>query len=149
MSKVEASIAIAAPPEAVWAIVMDPARLGDWVTIHRRLGHADPAPLSRGSTLEQTLELRGARFKVKWTVAEATPSKLAVWEGVGPAQSRARTAYMLAPDGDGGTRFDYENDFTAPLGPLGAATARLLVGGLSEREAKATLRRLKALLENG
>ena len=147
MSKVEVSIGIAAPPEAVWAVVMDPTRLGEWVTIHRRLGAADPAPLKRGSTLEQTLELRGAPFKVRWTVAEATRPTLAVWEGAGPARSRARTAYMLAPDGDGGTRFDYENDFTAPLGPLGAVAGQLLVGGLSEREANASLRRLKALLE--
>ncbi|MGI8512503.1 MAG: hypothetical protein ACR2NH_07725, partial [Solirubrobacteraceae bacterium] len=66
----------------------------------------------------------------------------------GPARSKARTAYRLSADGNGGTRFDYENEFKAPLGPLGAAASRALVGGLPAREAKASLQRLKALLEN-
>ncbi len=61
--------------------------------------------------------------------------------------SHARTAYVLEPDGDGGTRFHYENEFKAPGGPLGAAASRVLVGGLPEREAKASLQKLKALLE--
>jgi len=147
VSKVEVSITIAATPAAIWAVVMDPDRLGDWVTIHRGLGKADPAPLKLGSKLEQTLEIRGAPFKVKWTVAEATKPSIAVWEGSGPARSRAHTAYKLTPEGKGKTRFDYENDFKTPLGPLGKIAGRLLVGGTSEREANASLAKLKALLE--
>ena len=54
--------------------------------------------------------------------------------------------YRLSP-ADGGTRFDYENEFNPPLGPLGAAASRALVGGLPQREANATLQRLKALIE--
>jgi len=32
---VSESIEIAAPIETVWDVVMDPERLGEWVTIHR------------------------------------------------------------------------------------------------------------------
>ncbi len=140
MSKVRASILLDASPQEVWDVVMDPERLGEWVTIHRGLG-------AHGRDhMEQTLHLRGVSFHVTWELAESDPPHRAVWEGRGPARSKAHTAYRITAL-DGGSRFDYENEFKAPFGPLGAAASRALVGGVSEREADATLRRLKALLE--
>jgi hypothetical protein len=68
------------------------------------------------------------------------------WEGRGPARSHASTEYRLTPH-NGGTRFDYRNELKAPLGPLGALASRALVGGVPEKEATASLERLKALLE--
>jgi carbon monoxide dehydrogenase subunit G len=147
MAKVTSSIDIPAPPEDVWDVVMDPARFGDWVTIHRKVGKVSDRPLVAGSTLEQTLCLRGVNFHVKWEVEQAKEPRLAVWNGRGPARSKAHTAYRLSPDGTGGTRFDYENEFKPPLGPLGAAASRALVGGIPEREARNTLERLKSLFE--
>ena len=71
----------------------------------------------------------------------------AVWEGRGPARARAHTSYLLEPDGNGGTRFEYANEFKPPLGPVGAAANRVLMGGMPQREANRTLRRLKELVE--
>jgi hypothetical protein len=49
---------------------------------------------------------------------------------------------------DGGrTKFEYENEFKAPGGILGAAASRVIVGGVPEREANRSLQNLKALLE--
>jgi hypothetical protein len=49
---------------------------------------------------------------------------------------------------DGGrTRFDYENEFKAPGGIIGAAASRVLVGGVPQREATRSLQQLKALIE--
>jgi uncharacterized protein YndB with AHSA1/START domain len=147
MSRVTASIEIDAPRERVWEVVMDPARLGDWVTIHRETEEVSDRRLRDGSTLRQKLHLRNFNITVVWTVVEAHEPELAVWNGRGPARSKAHILYRLTPDGDGGTRFEYENEFTAPLGPLGAAASRAVVGGQPQREANATLRRLKALIE--
>lgn len=146
MAKVETSIHIATGPEAVWDVIMDPQRLGDWVTIHRRLGEVSPGPLEVGSLVEQTMCLRGATFKVKWRVVELDAPRHAIWEGKGPARSSALIRDELTAE-DGGTRFEYVNEFKAPMGPLGSVASRVLVGGLSEREAEASLKRLKALLE--
>ena len=143
MSKVTSSIHIAAPPQAVWDVVMDPERLADWVTIHRGLG-------KHGRThMEQTLHIRGVNFHVHWDLVESDEPRLAVWEGRGPARSHATTEYRLKPDGNGGTRFDYTNEFKAPLGPLGSVASRAVMGGVPEREAKKSLAKLKALLEKG
>jgi uncharacterized protein YndB with AHSA1/START domain len=145
-NKVTASVDIDAPPEEVFRTVLDPNRLGDWVTIHRRVNEADDGPPRKGFQMQQTLSLHGAHFKVRWTLTDVKEPERATWEGRGPAHSYARTSYRLTAV-NGGTRFDYENEFHAPGGLLGAAAARALVGGASEREAHRTLERLKRLLE--
>lgn len=89
MSRVTVSTRIDAEPQAVWDVLMDPDSLADWVTIHRRLGKVSDRPLREGSTLEQTLCLRGANFKVRWTVADIEPCSLAGPHGL-PAGRRGR-----------------------------------------------------------
>jgi len=143
---VTATIDIDAPPEEVYETMLDPARLDEWVTIHRRVNQHDDGPLREGYEMVQTLCLRGANFKVRWTLTEADRPDHATWEGRGPAHSYARTSYTLRAV-DGGTRFEYENEFKAPGGFLGAAASRVIVGGVPEREADRSLQRLKALLE--
>ena len=49
MSHVTAEIQIDAPPEKVWAVALDPKRLGEWVTIHRKLHDAPDRPVTTGS----------------------------------------------------------------------------------------------------
>jgi uncharacterized membrane protein len=145
---VTASIDIDAPREKVYDLVLDPKRLDQWVTIHRRVNRVDPGPPHEGYEMDQTLCLRGANFKVHWKLTEADRPGRVTWEGRGPAHSYARTSYLLK-DADGGkTRFEYENEFKAPGGIIGAAASRVLMGGVPEREATRSLQRLKALLEN-
>jgi carbon monoxide dehydrogenase subunit G len=147
MSLVTASIHIDAPPGDVWKLIMDPDKLGDWVTVHRGLGRADAGPPRVGYQMDQHVHLRGVSLDVHWTLVECNPCRLAVWEGRGPARSRAHTEYALQAAGDGGTRFDYRNEFYPPFGPIGAILSRALVGGMPEREAERTLERLRARLE--
>ncbi len=146
MSAVDASIQIAAPPEDVWETVMDPSRLSEWVTIHRKLVHADEGRPHVGYTMDQQIHLRGVSLEVHWTLVECRARERAVWEGRGPARSRARSEYLLRAE-NGGTRFDYRNEFRPPLGPVGALVSRALVGGMPEREARHTLERLRAYVE--
>src|SRR3954449_12116111 len=147
MSQVRSAIDIHAPPEEVYELVLDPSRLDEWVTIHRRINHADDGPPATGFQMDQTLCLRGRNFKVHWTLTEAERPDHATWEGRGPARSYARTTYRLTPNGDG-TRFEYENEFKPPGGMIGAAASRVIVGGVPQREANRSLQRLKALLEH-
>ena len=148
MTLVTASIDIDRPPEEVYDAVLDATRLDEWVTIHRRINSADDGPPREGYEMVQTLCLRGANFKVRWKLTEADRPDHATWEGRGPAHSYARTTYRLSSLNGGGTRFDYENEFKAPGGILGAAASRMLVGGQPQREANHTLQRLKDLLES-
>jgi uncharacterized protein YndB with AHSA1/START domain len=146
MSTISASIEIPANPGLVWDAVMDPERLGEWVTIHRKLRYHDDGPPRIGYHMDQQVHLRGVSVDVHWTLVQCVPRERAVWEGRGPARSRARTEYALHPISNDRTRFDYRNEFQAPLGPLGALASRALVGGMPQREATRTLERLCALL---
>lgn len=71
--KVERTVEIAAPPERVYEVVMDPDRLEDWVTIHHHLEDAPDGQLKQGSKLTQCLKLAGKKFNVRWTVVENDP----------------------------------------------------------------------------
>jgi uncharacterized protein YndB with AHSA1/START domain len=145
MSIVETSIDIDAPIDRVFEFIKDPNRLEDWVTIHRKLGPVKGE--DEGSTIEQTLCLRGAHFKVRWTLTELEAPHRLKYEGKGPARSLALIEDRLSENGSGGTHFEYRNEFKPPLGPLGGVANRVLVGGLSQREAEKSLRRLKEILE--
>lgn len=148
MSRVQLAIDIDAPVERVWETVMDPRRFGEWVTIHRGVSEMSPEPTSPGAKMTQVLCIRGVSFKVHWTLADVDAPHQATWEGRGPAHSQARTHYGLSGDGER-THFEYLNEFKTPGGVLGNVASRVVVGGVSEREAKHSLSRLKQLLENG
>src|SRR5689334_5671869 len=65
MSVVIAQIDIAAPPERVWEVAMDPRTTKEWVTIVRDVGPWDDGPLVKGFRMDQRLHLRGVTFKVE------------------------------------------------------------------------------------
>jgi len=148
MTTVHVQIDIAASPQEVWDTVMDPRRLGEWVTIHRSVKVRSPDPTVEGARMDQVLHLRGVSFKVIWTLESVRAPREAEWHGRGPALSHALIRYRLTEKSDGTTTFDYTNQFTAPGGPLGNAASRLVVGHASEREALLSLTKLKELIEH-
>ena len=145
---VSESIEIAAPIDAVWALVMDPERLGEWVTIHRSVADVPAGELVTGSRFRQKLRLKGVPLEVRWKVTECSAPHRARWAGTAAAGAKARISYDLS-ESDGGTRFDYENEFELPAGKAGKLAARAFNAVTGDREARRTLARLKELLENG
>ena len=142
--KVERSMQLNADPQAVRELVMDPDRLGDWVSIHQHLEDSPNGQLRKGSELTQCLKLAGQRFRVTWKVTENTPEKV-VWEGKGPVRSRARVVYEFEAK-DGGTCFNYMNEYNLPGGPVGrmaGPAVRRVTGG----ELDKSLKNLKGLFE--
>ncbi|GBD45546.1 Toxin [bacterium HR41] len=144
--RVETSIDLPAEPERCFALVTDPERLGEWVTIHERIVEAPRLPLAKGAEMVQVLRLAGRGVEVRWRVEKLDPPRLIEWLGRGPLGSRARALYRLEPLGNGRTRFEYLNEFDLPGGPLGKVAARS-VAPLARRETDASLERLRALIE--
>jgi uncharacterized protein YndB with AHSA1/START domain len=146
VSLVIAQIDIAAPPQRVWDVVMDPETTTKWVTIVREVGPHDDGPLVEGFHMAQRLHLRGVTIKVEWTLQEVLEPTFARWEGRGPARAGATTEYRLRST-DTGTHFDYRNEFHTPFGPVGAIAAKAVMGGIPMHEANASLQALKLLIE--
>lgn len=145
---VKQTIEIAAPIERVWNLVMDPERLGEWVTIHERVFDVPGGELECGSTFGQRLKLKGVPLKVHWEVVECRAPRRARWRGEAAAGASARIAYDLSAR-DGSTVFDYENEFELPAGKVGTLAARAFNAMSGDREARKSLQRLKELLEDG
>ena len=146
--EVRESIEIDAPVERVWELVMDPHRLGEWVSTHESVDNVPDGGLKQGSTFDQRMKLAGKGFDVSWTVTACDPPHRAAWEGAGPGGSTAHVVYELSKAG-GGTRFDYANGFELPGGALGRVAGRVAGGRAARSQARKTLARLKELLEPG
>ena len=140
------SIWIDASPEDVYDVLTDPKCLGEWVTIQEELVEAPEPPLEKGDCVVQRMKVVGKSFEVSWDVEVADrPSKVR-WSGGGPMGSTARATYELEPNGNGGTKFSYTNEYDVPGGPVGKMAGRALVSA-SGGEADATLKRLKDFVE--
>ena len=146
MGKLERTIDIDATPEAVYDTLADPSCLGEWVTIQDELVSAPPGLVAKGDELVQRMKVAHKKFDVTWDVEVADRPKKVRWSGKGPMGTRARATYELSPNGNGGTRFHYTNEYDLPGGPLGRAVGRAL-SAASGHEADATLARLKKLIE--
>jgi len=142
--KVEREIDLAASPEQVYEMLMDPSRLGDWVTIHERFEDA-PETLEQGTRMTQTLKVAGQRFTVNWKVTQADRPSKVTWEGKGPAGTSARVVYDL-DEQDDGTHFTYLNEYELPGGAAGRIAGRA-VSAAAGREVERSLGRLKKKLE--
>jgi carbon monoxide dehydrogenase subunit G len=143
--KIERSIEIAAPPDAVYDLVMDPSRLAEWVTVHEELVHAPNGVLNEGDELTQKLKVAGQAFKVNWKVSTAHRPRDIEWHGRGPLRTKARVSYDLEPRGNG-TCFNYVNEYDLPGGPLGKLGGKAFES-TAVKEADRTLVKLKGLLE--
>ena len=144
--EVRTSIEVAAPPEQVYDVLMDLDHLDSWVEAHRGIVEEPDGPLHEGSTFRQKLRVSGLGFKVRWTVTKLDRPRLVEWEGEGPGGSDARVCYSLS-GADGGTRFDYVNEFHLPGGKLAERAGKLIGEDRAREEANASLRSLKELIE--
>ena len=146
---IEADIEFGASPEAVWAVLTDFDRLGEWVEEHKGFPDGAPGDLHEGLEYRQTLEAAGRDVDMTWTVVSNEEPRVLAFDGSGPAGASATLRYELAPAGEGdgqaGTRMHYATSFDLPGGPIGAMVGKVAAPG--EDDARATLERLKALVE--
>ena len=145
---VKQSIEIDAPIEKVWELVMDPDRLGEWVSIHEGVSDVPAGDLKKGDTFGQRMKLKGVPLKVSWEVVECDAPTRARWQGEAKAGAKARISYDLREADGGGTVFDYENEFELPAGKIGKLAGRAFNAMSGDREAERSLASLKEILES-
>ncbi len=144
--KVESSIDVDASPEEVYGLVMDPSRLGDWVSIHDRLEEAPDGELDRSSELDPAPEGRRSALHCALARDRGRPRHARGVGRPGPASHTRACTYDFA-DRDGGTRSRYMNEYDLPGGVAGKLGGRA-VSRVAKREVERSLERLKQLAEN-
>ncbi|MGI9021414.1 MAG: SRPBCC family protein [Solirubrobacterales bacterium] len=145
MPEVREEIEIEAPPEAVWDLAMDPDRLGEWVSAHTSSSGAPSGDLDEGDSFRQVLCLGGQPVKVRWTLTRSDPPELAEWDADGPKGTGAKVRYRFEA-ANGGTRFQYENEFDLPRGPIKLIAGKI-AGAPARRAARKSLNNLKRVAE--
>jgi NAD(P)-dependent dehydrogenase (short-subunit alcohol dehydrogenase family)/uncharacterized protein YndB with AHSA1/START domain len=93
--------AIPAPPAEVFALVADPARMGEWVKGHVGFTQDPPKSVKPGVTFRQQLETMGSSAEVSWLVTQAQAPTTFEMQGNGPMGIRFGTLFSLQPSGDG------------------------------------------------
>jgi uncharacterized protein YndB with AHSA1/START domain len=144
---ISASVHIDAPPERVWEVVGDVARMPEWSPELRRLVVLGRGPVAVGSTL-LGLNRRGwVAWPTTSKVTRLEPGRAVAWR---TRESGATWTYEIEP-ADAGTRLTGRRDLpaytrgTSLLGPvIGGAAGhdRELAEGI-----RTTLERIKAALE--
>ena len=113
MIEVTAERSIAAPPDALWPLVSDPARLPDWFTFAERVEVIDGGPDGPGQRRRQHGHWGKRRSEVDQVITRWEPPRALAW-----AHEAERLNGKPAP------RFAASTDFTIELVPDGAGTAR-------------------------
>jgi len=142
MPRFEERFTINAPPEAVWAFLLDPKRLAPCIPGCDDLEVVD----ERTYRLRLTVKVGflSTRQDVRMKIVEAEPPRRLVSEGRGEdsrlgSRVEVRTSLELSPAGDGATAVAYASDVTVlgRLGSIGDAVmkvkARELAGVFARR----------------
>jgi carbon monoxide dehydrogenase subunit G len=144
MSDVEATVEVQAAPEEVWRVLVDVARVGEWLTVHDGFDEA-PERLQEGSELQQRVSSGDLGAAVEWSVEEIDAPVFMAWRGRATGGAKLRTTYRLTAEGDG-TRVDCHTEFELPGGPIGAVAGKV-AEPRGRDEAERSLVRLRALVE--
>jgi uncharacterized protein YndB with AHSA1/START domain len=148
---VEVAVDVAVPPDAVWALLADPTRMGEFSPECRRVTWV-------GDVRETVV---GARFRGVnrrgpnvWATAsqyvEVVPGRRVAWESRFLGLPVSRWQYDVEPGADGGTRvveswWDQRHTVVRAVGPVARLT--LNAAEHNRRGMAVTLGRIKARLE--
>ncbi|MEJ2578087.1 MAG: SRPBCC family protein [Kineosporiaceae bacterium] len=98
---VTSRIEVAADPAAVWAVVSDLTRLGEWSPSHLGLTGPAPSPVVEGSEYTEKLRVLGMPNEIRWTVSTLEPGRRIVQDGQGPMGISVHGEYIVEASGDG------------------------------------------------
>ncbi|GIE31798.1 hypothetical protein Ait01nite_048430 [Actinoplanes italicus] len=123
---------VAAGAERVFAVLVDPARMPEWVLQHTGWIDGQPAEFAEGVRFRQRIRLMGVPSEVRWTVTGVVPGRAVWFEGTAP-MGIAVGFYLCVTPADGGgsvVRFDGGVEGGSADGPMGAMVARNLVDAM-------------------
>ena len=148
----EASVDISATPEAVYALVSDVARMGEWSPENVGADWTSGTPSTQGATFEGHNRIGEREWSVPCTVTVAQSPECFEWvtRPDDPEGPYVRWTYRVAPNGSGGTTLTEVWDVLSlppTLQPLNsdqlAARADVVRDGMA-----ATLQAIKAAAES-
>jgi uncharacterized membrane protein len=146
MAHIRRQIELAAPPEDVFALLIDLDRLPQWATIVVDSREVSDRPLTVGCTFRQTVRIMGKELDTEWRVTQLEPTRLIGYEASSAFGGRLVMTQTITPRDEGST-VQLEADYDLPGGFLGELLDRAVVEAQNEREAERSLQNLKELVD--
>jgi uncharacterized protein YndB with AHSA1/START domain len=149
----EASVVIHASADALWALVTDVTRTGEWSPENTGAEWLDGAT---GPVVGARFKGTNRRGKTKWAatcqVVTAEPGHEFVFLVGNPAKPETRWRYLLEPAGDGETRVTESFELVKPIGAAGRFLTRVTTGVKDRRadleeNVRQSLARIKEIAE--
>lgn len=144
MALFEVAERIAAPPARVWAVLLDWEGSAAWMVDATTVEVVGTQREGIGTRVRAVTRIAGIALTDVMVVTDWIPERLIRVRHVG-WPIRGDAWFRLEPDG-AGTRFDWGEELTPPLGPLGEIGGTLLRRPI-ERVLGASARKLRALAE--
>lgn len=137
MATVNVATELPAPPEKVWAVLADPNRFEDWLTIHQGWRSELPTEVGVGTQLSEIVTVMGMANKIDWTVEEyQEPSSMRI-SGTGMAGVQVSFTLAVEPSGSGSVaKIDAEFTGQMVVGALGTAVEKNSKAELEKSVAK-------------
>jgi carbon monoxide dehydrogenase subunit G len=126
MAKANVSKEIAASQDKVWAIISDPARFDEWLSVHTKWKEAPPATLSRGSTMSEVLTIMGMANTINFTVEEYDAPNSTKFSGTGMAGAKISFTLTVEANGADASVASVDAEFISQMmvGAIGGAIER-------------------------
>ena len=135
---------VAAPPEAVWDVLMEPESYAYWVVGSKKIRDVDPNWPEPGSRFHHTVGFAGPlTVSDNSEVEEIDEPKSLVLRVKARPLGVARVELYLKPEGNGTTVIMEEN----PLGGVVAKASSVVLDPAIKKRNVESLRRLKELAE--
>ena len=142
MTIVRKEVLVGAPVERVFAYVIEPTTLADWLP--SMVGVQGVIGSGLGQQYEWTYKMAGLLLRGQSTVVELVPNQLAVHQSIGTIGST--WTFMVEPH-DGGTALTVEVAYTVPVPVLGRLAEKIAVRR-DTRDLESALVNVKETLES-
>jgi uncharacterized membrane protein len=146
MTRIERSIEIDQPPDAVFDVLIDLDRLPDWATNVVDTGDISETPIRTGSSFRQTVRIGGRTLDTEWRVTQLERPRQIAYAATAVGGGTLAMKQMVSA-ADGGSRVVLELDYEIPGGFLAHIVDRAYIERRNEREVEHSLHNLKELLE--
>lgn len=92
---------VAAPPEAVAAVIVDLPGWPEWFALHKGWVEDPPATTAVGVKFRHRVRILGVPAEMTWEVTEADPPHRFAMKGKGSQRTNAAVAFRIEPSGAG------------------------------------------------